>query len=124
MDNTAPLTRADLDAFEKRLTETVRQSQAQTVKTVLEGTQELVLKAQAETVKLVLERTQEFVRDAQTEILRGFAAFVMGNEVRMRKMQADISNVNAASTERVDNLEQRVLAIEIRILGGELPPQG
>ena len=32
------------------------------------------------------ERMQEFVRDTRTELLRGFEAFSIGHNVRMRKL--------------------------------------
>jgi hypothetical protein len=57
----------------------------------------------------------EFVRDAQTELLRGFEAFSIGHNVRMRKLQADLSNVDAATDQRLLAVENRLLQIEKRL---------
>jgi len=37
-------------------------------------------------------------------------------DVRMRKISADVSNINTASELRLNNLEQRVIAIEKKLL--------
>jgi|HubBroStandDraft_6_1064221.scaffolds.fasta_scaffold348084_2 hypothetical protein len=47
------------------------------------------------------EDFEEMVRDAQTEILRGFVAFQNSNVPRMRKMEADVSNINASTSQRI-----------------------
>ena len=41
-------------------------------------------------------RLTEKVRDMQTELLRGFAAFSEGQNIRLRKVEADQSNLDAA----------------------------
>ena len=61
------------------------------------------------------ERLQEFVRDAQTELLRGFEAFAGGFDTRMRKVQADLSNVDASTDRRIVLLERRMIEIEKRL---------
>jgi len=60
----------------------------------------------------------ERVRDAQTEILRGFVAFQNSNMPRMRKMEADLSNINAPTSQRLEVLEERVLEIEKKLIIG------
>jgi hypothetical protein len=59
----------------------------------------------------------EKMREMQTELLRGFAAFSEGQTLRLRKLEADQSNLDAALSGRVDVVERRLYEIEQR-LGG------
>lgn len=61
------------------------------------------------------ERLTEKMRDMQTELLRGFAAFSEGQTIRVRKVEADQSNLDAALSGRVNVLERRLLEIELRL---------
>jgi len=72
----------------------------------------------------MLERTQEMVRDAQTEILRGFERFLTGNLIRLRTLEADFSNLRTSEQLRLANLEERIQALELRLMGGGKPPNG
>lgn len=106
-----PATRADVRALDEkmerrlqRLEEAIKESQVEVLK-----------QAQAE----MLEATQEMVRDAQTELLRGYTSFAESQEIRMRKMTADISNIDASTNLRVLVLERRLLEIEKRL---HIPP--
>ena len=67
----------------------------------------------------ILEKTQEFVRDSQTELLRGFDAFSTAFHVRLRKLQADVSNIDAAADQRLTLIERRMFEIEKR---WQIPP--
>lgn len=60
-------------------------------------------------------RLTEKMRDMQTELLRGFAAFSEGQTIRVRKVEADQSNLDAALSGRVNVLERRLLEIELRL---------
>lgn len=60
----------------------------------------------------------EVMRDMQTELLRGFEAFSAGQVLRVRKVEADQSNLDTALSGRVDVLERRLLQIELK-LGGK-----
>jgi flagellar biosynthesis/type III secretory pathway protein FliH len=62
-------------------------------------------------------RLVEKMRDMQTELLRGFAGFSEGQNIRLRKVEADQSNLDAAISGRMAVLERRLLEIEMR-LGG------
>jgi hypothetical protein len=62
-------------------------------------------------------RLTERMRDMQTELLRGFAAFSEGQTLRLRKVEADQSNLDTALSGRVSVVERRLLEIEMR-LGG------
>ena len=65
-------------------------------------------------------RLVEKMRDMQTELLRGFASFSETQTIRLRKVEADQSNLDAALSGRVNVLEGRLLQIELRLglLGG------
>ncbi len=63
----------------------------------------------------------EMMRDMQTELLRGFAAFSEGQTIRLRKVEADQSNLDAALSGRVNVVEARLRQIELR--QGIEPPQ-
>lgn len=60
-------------------------------------------------------RLTEAMRDMQTELLRGFAAFSEGQTIRLRKVEADQANLDAALSARVNVLEKRLLEIELRL---------
>jgi len=92
--------RAELLAVEDRMIKTIAKAIAQ---------------SQAE----ILEKTQEFVRDSQTELLRGFDAFSTAFHVRLRKVQADVSNIDAAADQRLTLIERRMFEIEKR---WQIPP--
>lgn len=64
-------------------------------------------------------RLVELIRDSQTEILRGFEKFQTANTIRMRKMEANHSNLDTSSSLRLDNLEERVLEIEKKLIRGQ-----
>ncbi len=61
------------------------------------------------------ERLVEKMRDMQTELLRGFAAFTEAQTIRLRKVEADQSNLDSALAGRVAVLEKRLLEIELRL---------
>jgi hypothetical protein len=67
-------------------------------------------------------RLVEKMRDMQTELLRGFAAFSEGQTIRLRKVEVDQSNLDAALSGRVNIVEGRLRQIELR-QGIEPPPQ-
>jgi len=64
----------------------------------------------------------EKMRDMQTELLRGFQAFSASYDIRMRKMEADTSNLNTSLSGRVNIVEDRLRQIEIRLGLSMLPP--
>jgi hypothetical protein len=59
----------------------------------------------------------EAMRQMQTELLRGFESFSAGQTIRMRKLEADQSNLDTALSSRVSIIESRLHEIELR-LGG------
>jgi hypothetical protein len=61
------------------------------------------------------ERVTEKMRDMQTELLRGFAAFAEVQTIRLKKVEADQSNLDTALSGRVNVIEKRLLEIELRL---------
>jgi predicted amino acid dehydrogenase len=61
------------------------------------------------------QRIIEAMRDMQTELLRGFDAFSTGQTLRIRKVEADQSNLDASLSGRVEIVEKRLLQIEQRL---------
>jgi len=57
----------------------------------------------------------EKMRDMQTELLKGFQAFSAGQTIRLRKVEADQSNLDAAMSGRMNVVEGRLLEIEMRL---------
>jgi hypothetical protein len=64
-------------------------------------------------------RIVENMRDMQTELLRGFEAFSGAQSIRLRKVEADQSNLDASLRARVEILESRLAQIELRLGRGE-----
>jgi len=61
------------------------------------------------------ERLIEKMRDMQTELLKGFESFSAGQTIRLRKVEADQSNLDAALSGRVSIVEKRLLEIELKL---------
>lgn len=59
----------------------------------------------------------------ETVLLRAFAAFSEAQAIRMRKLEANQSDLDAAVSGRLAVLEKRLLEIELR-LGGALGRTG
>lgn len=60
-------------------------------------------------------RLNQRLRDIETALLTAFHGYASGVSVRLRKIEADISNVDAATTARLAAIEERVLNLEIRL---------
>ncbi|MBV8571673.1 MAG: hypothetical protein JO319_13735 [Acidobacteriaceae bacterium] len=60
-------------------------------------------------------RLVETMREMQTELLRGFEAFSGSQAIRLRKIEADQSNLDAATRGRLEILESRLAQIELRL---------
>jgi flagellar biosynthesis/type III secretory pathway protein FliH len=88
-NNGSPATKGDLQALEQRFEQRLTQLE---------------------------EKIIETMRDMQTELLRGFAAHNTGLTVRMRKVEADQSNLDAATSPRLAQLEQQVTEMNIRLM--------
>jgi len=56
----------------------------------------------ADQLKGFEERLIEKMRDMQTELLKGFSSFSEGQTIRLRKVEADQSNLDAAMSGRMN----------------------
>ena len=93
----APITRADLEEFRRELVTQISEHLA-------------------ERLQHTEEQFAERIHDAETRLLKAFYQYQEHSDVRMRKMSADISNMDTASDLRINNLERRVIEIERKIL--------
>ena len=64
------------------------------------------------------EQFTERLHDTETRLLKAFYQYQEHSDVRMRKMSADISNMDTASDLRLNNLERRVIELERKLLDG------
>lgn len=75
----------------------------------------------------VEERLREYIdertHDSETRIVRAFGAYQESSSVRMRKIEADVSNINASTTQQLDAVQSKLLDLETRIINLE-GPQG
>jgi len=55
------------------------------------------------------------LRHMETSLLTAFHNHAQSVSVRFRKIEADLSNLNTATLARLDAVEQRMLAIEMRL---------
>ena len=63
----------------------------------------------------VENRLVEKMRDMQTELLRGFESFSVAQTIRLRKVEADQTNLDVSLRGRLDVVETRLLQIEFRL---------
>ena len=68
------------------------------------------------------QRMQEFMRGLQTELLRGFASYADGSNIRFRKIETDASNSDAATMLRMSVFEDRLTKLEVKIWGDRPRP--
>ena len=66
----------------------------------------------------IVDALTERIRDTQTELLRGFEKFQGANNIRLRKLEANQSNLDTSTSIRLENLEERVLEIEKKLILG------
>lgn len=56
------------------------------------------------------------MRDMQTEILRDFCTWSKNQSIRLSKLEANNHNLDTTTTQRLANVEHRLLEIEKRLL--------
>ena len=76
-----------------------------------------------DTEKRLCEYIDERWHIAETRILQAFGARHELTSVRMRKIEADVSNINASTTQQLDAMQSKLLDLETRIINLE-GPQG
>jgi hypothetical protein len=73
------------------------------------------------------ERLREYIdertHDSETRIVRAFGAYQESAGVRMRKIEADVSNINSSTSQQLDAVQSKLLDLETRIINLE-GPQG
>ena len=104
----APVTRADLAEFRGELVRQIGELMDARIRQSEERFAERFLHTE--------EQFTERLHDAETRLLKAFYQYQEHSDVRMRKMSADISNMDTASDLRLNNLERRVIEIERKIL--------
>src|SRR5271166_5473833 len=67
------------------------------------------------------EYIDERTHDAETRIVRAFGAYQETAAVRFRKIEADVSNINASTTQQMDAFQSKLLELETRIINLERP---
>ena len=70
------------------------------------------------------EYIDERTHDAETRIVRAFGAYQQSSGIRFRKLESDVSNVNASTTEQMDAFQSKLLELETRIINLEGPQSG
>lgn len=88
------------------------------IRTALEETETRLHTALEETETRLRGEFRVGIHEAETKLLRAFFSYQEHADVRFRKLTADMSNVNASSELRLNNLEQRVIELEKRFLMG------
>ncbi|HEV3197714.1 MAG TPA: hypothetical protein VGZ73_07390 [Bryobacteraceae bacterium] len=99
---------ADKPVTQKEMVEALAANKAE----ILERVGELVHNSQTE----ILEKVAELALDAQTEMLRGFLGYQENTDLRIRTMEAKVSNVDTGLSQRVNNVERRLWEIEKKLL--------
>ena len=76
-----------------------------------------VTKADLDALKAdLLQAVRGMLHQTETKLLTAFFQYQEHADVKFRKLTADVSNVNASTGLRMNNLEQRVIQIEKRLL--------
>ena len=89
----------------------------------LEGMEKRLREHTLETEKRLREYIDERTHDSETRIVRAFGAYQESASVRMRKIEADVSNINSSTTQQLDAMQSKLLDLETRIINLE-GPQG
>ena len=58
----------------------------------------------------------EALRETETKLVGAFFQYQEHSSFRFQKITADVSNINASSDLRINNLEQRVIQLEKRAM--------
>jgi hypothetical protein len=111
-----------LEGMEKRLREHTLDTEKRLREHTLD-TEKRLREYSDERILELREYIDERTHDAETRIVRAFGAYQESAGVRMRKIEADVSNVNASTTQQLDVVQSKLLDLETRIINLE-GPQG
>jgi len=67
------------------------------------------------------DRIVTVMREIETKLLRGFFDYSESTDLRLRKLKADVGNIDVVTEQRVDRLEHRIRLIEHRLDFGDNP---
>ncbi|MGH9584136.1 MAG: hypothetical protein ACRD4O_14505 [Bryobacteraceae bacterium] len=70
-------------------------------------------------VERIIEYAGERTRDLQTELLRAFADYSNSANVRFRKLEADSSNIDTSTTQRLGEIERQMTDFKLRLIALE-----
>ena len=65
------------------------------------------------------EYIDERTHNAETRLLRAFADYNNSATIRFRKLEADTSNIDAATTQRLGELERQMADFKLRLIALE-----
>jgi hypothetical protein len=71
----------------------------------------------------VIEHVDERIYDTETKLLRAFREFATAQDVRMRKVEANLGNLDTATSLRLAQLEEAVTDLRARIIQLEDRPR-
>jgi hypothetical protein len=101
-----PATKADVSALRAEVSEVEAH--------LVEHMRQIETSLRAE-VSEVEAHLVEHMRQIETSLLTAFRSYAQGVNIRFRKLEADAANLDASTLARVDAVEQRVLALEMRL---------
>ena len=105
----------DQPVTQKEMLEALASNKAETLQ-ALEANKAETLQAVAAAKTEILEKVAELVRDSQTELLKAFLSYQENNDLRVRTVEAKLSNVDTGLSQRVSNVERRLWEIEKKLL--------
>jgi len=78
----------------------------------LEGMEKRLREHIDERMQQVEEHLREYIdertHDSETRIVRAFGAYQESAGVRMRKIEADVSNINASTSQQLDAMQSKL----------------
>jgi hypothetical protein len=72
-----------------------------------------------EKVQALREYVDERTHDAETRLLRAFSDYNNSSSIRLRKIEADASNLDTSATLRLGELERQVAELQAKVIALE-----
>jgi hypothetical protein len=72
-------------------------------------------------IKQLKEYIDERTHDAETRLLRAFSDYNDSASIRFRKLEADTSNIDASTTQRLGVVEKQLADFQMRLIALEGP---
>jgi uncharacterized protein YceH (UPF0502 family) len=64
----------------------------------------------------IIEHVDERIYDTETKLLRAFSEYATASDVRLRKVEANLGNLDTAATLRLAQLEAAVTELRARVI--------